>query len=67
MLWFTHRLWQIRRNIAEALRSESGAATAEYALLLALVVVMLMTTLQLLGQTLQGRLEDIIDSLGGGS
>lgn len=40
-----------------------GATTAEYALLLALVVIILIGTLSQLGQALNGRLQDIISSI----
>ncbi len=40
-----------------------GATTAEYALLLALVVIILIGTLSQLGQALNGRLQDIINSI----
>ncbi len=58
-------LWQAKVRAVQALTGEEGAATAEYALILALVVVMLITTLQLLGQTLEGRLQEIITQLQG--
>lgn len=44
---------------------ERGVTTAEYALLLALVVVVLITSLTTLGATLQAKLQGIIDSLKG--
>ncbi len=40
-----------------------GATTAEYALLLALVVVILISSLSALGNTLNGKLQGIISSL----
>lgn len=40
-----------------------GATTAEYALLLALVVVILIGTLSQLGEALNGKLQEIISSL----
>lgn len=46
-----------------AIRNRHGATTAEYALLLALVVIILIGTLSQLGQALNGRLQDIIASL----
>jgi len=45
------------------LASEEGATITEYALLLALVVVVLIATLNQLGTTLQARLQEIIDRL----
>lgn len=39
---------------------ESGATTTEYALVLALVVVVLIGTLSTLGTTLEGKLSEII-------
>lgn len=53
----------ILRQCTEAWRSPRGAATAEYALLLALVVVILIGALSQLGQALSSKLADIIDSL----
>ncbi|MEW6031262.1 MAG: Flp family type IVb pilin [Bacillota bacterium] len=44
---------------------ERGVTTAEYALLLALVVVVLISSLSALGATLQDRLQSIIDRLTG--
>ena len=44
---------------------ERGVTTAEYALLLALVVVVLISSLTTLGATLQDKIQDIIDSLTG--
>lgn len=43
--------------------SKKGATTAEYALLLALVVVILIGSLSLLGSTLEARLESIVESI----
>lgn len=42
-----------------------GVTTAEYALLLALVVVVLISSLSALGATLQDKLQGIIDTLTG--
>ncbi|MGE5559812.1 MAG: Flp family type IVb pilin [Chloroflexota bacterium] len=47
------------------LRRERGAATTEYALLLALVVVFLISTLGQLGQALKNKLLDIIGQITG--
>ncbi len=44
---------------------ERGVTTAEYALLLALVVVVLISSLTALGSTLQEKLQGIIDTLTG--
>ena len=44
---------------------QRGVTTAEYALLLALVVVVLIGSLSALGSTLQAKLQGIIDSLTG--
>ena len=44
-----------------------GAATTEYALLLALVVVVLIGTLTSLGAALNEKLKDIIDQVSGAS
>lgn len=63
MIRLAGQVWMWRASLANLLRNKRGAATAEYALLLALVVIMLMTTLQLLGQTLQERLHHIIEQL----
>lgn len=51
------------RKIAIFTGDQRGATTAEYALLLALVVVILIGTLSQLGQALNGKLQDIINSL----
>ncbi len=47
------------------LQDEKGVTTAEYALLLALVVVVLISSLTSLGATLQAKLQGIIDTLTG--
>ena len=47
------------------MREERGAATAEYALILALVVVVLIGTLTTLGDALTDKLGDIIAGLQG--
>ncbi len=44
---------------------EHGVTTAEYALLLALVVVVLISSLSTLGATLENKLQGIIDTLTG--
>ncbi|MBX6377092.1 MAG: Flp family type IVb pilin [Clostridia bacterium] len=53
--------WAIRARTW--LSSERGASTAEYALLLALVVVFLITALSELGQTLAGRIQGIVQDI----
>lgn len=45
-------------------RDETGATTTEYALVLALVVVVLIGTLNTLGTTLQAKLSEIIQQIG---
>lgn len=47
------------------LLDERGVTTAEYALLLALVVIVLISSLSALGATLQDKLQSIIDVLTG--
>ncbi len=60
-----------RRVLAQSLRGlrtmlgDGGVTTAEYALLLALVVVVLISSLTTLGATLQDKLQSIIDTLTG--
>lgn len=44
-------------------RSQGGATTAEYALVLALVVIVLIGALSTLGGALNSRLLDIVDQL----
>lgn len=60
------RNWGVRQ-IRRLAAPESGAATTEYALVLALVVVILITTLTSLGAALQDRIQSIIDSISGGN
>lgn len=57
-------LWReaLRRG-AGAWRAARGATTAEYALLLALVVVILIGALSQLGQALNAKLGSIINSI----
>lgn len=58
------RFLTVRRLVGRLL-DQSGVTTAEYALLLALVVVVLISSLTSLGATLQDRLQAIIDTLTG--
>lgn len=53
-----------RDRLMLRLCAEKGAAVTEYALLLALVVLLLITTLSQLGTILQGKLMEIINRLG---
>lgn len=67
MLWRAARIFlatnpRIRRW-TRILGGERGATTAEYALLLALVVIVLIGALTELGDVLQARLEDITSEL----
>lgn len=48
-----------------AIRSARGATTAEYALVLALVAIFLITALSSLGQALSDKITSIADQLGG--
>ncbi|RJQ05875.1 MAG: Flp family type IVb pilin [Bacillota bacterium] len=52
------------RRAGAALDSR-GVTTAEYALLLALVVIVLISSLTTLGATLEDKLQSIIDTLTG--
>lgn len=52
-----------RERWQSCLRSARGAATAEYALLLALIVIVLVGTLTTLGSVLNQKLQRIIDQL----
>ncbi len=45
--------------------NKKGATTTEYSLILALVVIVLITTLRTLGTTLNAKLHTIISSLNG--
>ncbi|MCL4368041.1 MAG: Flp family type IVb pilin [Actinobacteria bacterium] len=56
LFWRLLAQWQLR---------ERGATTTEYALVLALVVVVLITTLQSLGSVLNSKLNTIISSISG--
>ncbi|WP_242822506.1 Flp family type IVb pilin [Thermaerobacter marianensis] len=55
--------WPRWRRWAARLGDQCGAASAEYALLLALVVIVLITALTDLGGAIQSRLEDITSAL----
>ena len=55
----------VRATVGNRRLDERGVTTAEYALLLALVVVVLISSLTTLGATLQDKIQDIIDSLTG--
>lgn len=56
------RHWWYRLGLV--LQDARGATTAEYALLLALVVIVLIGTLRGLGAALDGKISDIITSIG---
>jgi len=58
---------RISRGLRVIWRSKRGATTAEYALILALVVVMLISTLTALGQTLNHKLQEIINQISNAS
>ena len=53
----------VRAAVGNRRLDERGVTTAEYALLLALVVVVLISSLTTLGATLQDKIQDIIDTL----
>lgn len=60
--------WKARNimgSLRRAVRVSTGATAAEYALILALVAVILIGSLTRLGQVLTTRLEDIIDRISG--
>ena len=52
-------------RLCSAPGDESGATVAEYALVLVLVTVAVIGVLTQLGVTLEGKINNIIDSLGG--
>ena len=56
---------KILTRLRAALGDETGATVAEYALVLVLVTVTVIGVLTQLGSTLQARIQDIVDSLGG--
>ena len=58
-----HREWMARQWWRVQLAKERGAATAEYALILALVVVVLIGTLTTLGDALTDKLSEIVTDL----
>ena len=55
----------VRAAVGNRRLDERGVTTAEYALLLALVVVVLISSLTALGATLEDKIQDIIDTLTG--
>jgi len=58
------RVWRsLLHTATQPLREQKGATTAEYALLLALIVVMLIGALSSLGEALRDKLLEIVDSL----
>ncbi|MDI3317464.1 MAG: Flp family type IVb pilin [Bacillota bacterium] len=62
-----HRLWRAAGRWRERDRAgagdQRGVSTAEYALLLALVVVVLITALSTLGTALRDRIADLTDTI----
>ena len=56
---------RLSRNAWRLVASEKGASTAEYALILTLIVVMLISTLSTLGSVLDEKLRDIITQIQG--
>jgi len=65
MLSFLQAAGQAMHGLGSLLRDRRGVTTAEYALLLALVVIVLISSLSALGATLQDKLQSIIDTLTG--
>ncbi|MBC7338289.1 MAG: hypothetical protein H5U04_00240 [Firmicutes bacterium] len=63
MVGFTNRIRRIARRIAVHLSPCSGATTAEYALILALIVIALMGTLGELRDAVAGKLQEVIQEL----
>ncbi len=59
------RVMGILRWLYWTLRSDRGVTTTEYALLLALIVVMLIGTLSALGGALENKLHEIITQIEG--
>ena len=59
------RLRRLGRTVAHRLAGQRGASTAEYALILTLVVVILISTLSTLGAVLDEKLRDIILQIQG--
>lgn len=57
--------WQWVVALQAKIVGERGAATVEYALLLTLVVVILIGSLTVLGHTLTGKIDDIVQQLQG--
>lgn len=51
------------RKLISGISSEKGATTAEYALILTLVVIILISTLSALGSALNTKLRAIIDQI----
>ena len=65
-LWPPRRSGRGQRRPCRPRRlGEAGATTAEYALILTLVVVILIGTLTTLGAVLNDKLQDIIQSIQG--
>lgn len=61
VLYWTMR--NVMGSLRRVIRVSTGATAAEYALILALVAVILIGSLTRLGQVLTTRLEDIIDRI----
>lgn len=63
---FGDRMFGVYLYVRNLVQGERGAATAEYALILALVVVVLIGVLSNLGGALTDRLQDIITDIEAG-
>lgn len=56
---------QILLNARLAKTEERGASAVEYGLLVALIAAVIITVVALLGTTLQGKFQDVVDGITG--
>jgi pilus assembly protein Flp/PilA len=57
----------LRSRVRRFLSSEDGPTAVEYAVMLALIVVVCITVIQSLGTSISGTFSSVQSSLGGGS
>ena len=64
-LYVRAKVWwnRVLSRVAKAWADEQGATVAEYALILVLIAVALITVLKELGEALYARIEDVITKL----
>lgn len=53
-------------QLVKFLRDEDGPTAVEYAVMLALIIVVCLTAISVLGSNASGKFKDVADTIGGG-